>query len=70
MTNNRGRYSDSETYKDIYFTKIDVDELSDLADELDIQAMPTFLLFKDGKEIDRQLEPSPKALSLMLDKGL
>lgn len=31
------------------FVKIDVDELEDLAQTLGIQAMPTFIVFKNGK---------------------
>ncbi|KAL3526485.1 hypothetical protein ACH5RR_011141 [Cinchona calisaya] len=40
-------------YTDIDFVKIDVDELSDVAQEFRVQAMPTFLLLKQGKEIER-----------------
>lgn len=43
----------SAKYTDVDFVKIDVDELSDVAQEYGVQAMPTFLLLKQGKEIDR-----------------
>jgi thioredoxin-like negative regulator of GroEL len=35
----------------VVFAKVDVDEAEDVAASQKIQAMPTFKLFKDGKEI-------------------
>lgn len=43
----------SAKYTDVDFVKIDVDELSDVAQEFGVQAMPTFLLLKQGKEVER-----------------
>ncbi|KAK4409889.1 Thioredoxin H2 [Sesamum angolense] len=40
-------------YTDVDFVKIDVDELSDVSREFGVQAMPTFLLLKQGKEVER-----------------
>ncbi|XP_019161729.1 PREDICTED: thioredoxin H2 [Ipomoea nil] len=40
-------------FTDVDFIKIDVDELSDVAQEFSVQAMPTFLLLKQGKEVGR-----------------
>ncbi|XP_058739238.1 thioredoxin H2 [Vicia villosa] len=40
-------------FTDVEFIKIDVDELSDVAREFKVQAMPTFLLLKNGKEVDK-----------------
>lgn len=40
-------------YTDVDFAKIDVDELSDVAQGFGVQAMPTFVLLKQGKEVDR-----------------
>lgn len=40
-------------FTDVDFVKIDVDELSDVAQEFGVQAMPTFVLVKKGKEVDR-----------------
>ncbi|KAI6700591.1 hypothetical protein NL676_014915 [Syzygium grande] len=40
-------------FADVEFAKIDVDELSDVAREFGVQAMPTFVLVKKGKEVDR-----------------
>ncbi|KAL2552327.1 Thioredoxin domain-containing protein [Forsythia ovata] len=43
----------SSKYTDVDFAKIDVDELSDVAKEFAVQAMPTFVLLKQGKEVER-----------------
>ncbi|KAG8366840.1 hypothetical protein BUALT_Bualt16G0009700 [Buddleja alternifolia] len=40
-------------YTDVDFVKIDVDELSDVSREFGVQAMPTFVLLKQGKEVER-----------------
>ncbi|KAJ4960725.1 hypothetical protein NE237_020635 [Protea cynaroides] len=40
-------------YTDVEFVKIDVDELADVAQEFGVQAMPTFILIKEGKEVDK-----------------
>lgn len=37
----------------VKFVKVNVDEESSLAKDLHIQAMPTFLIYKDGKVVDR-----------------
>ncbi|CAN6454777.1 unnamed protein product [Victoria cruziana] len=39
-------------FTNVSFVKIDVDELRSVASELGIQAMPTFLLFKGGNQVD------------------
>ncbi|PIM99991.1 Thioredoxin [Handroanthus impetiginosus] len=43
----------STRFTDVDFAKIDVDELADVAKEFGVQAMPTFVLLKQGKEVDR-----------------
>ncbi|KAJ8750058.1 hypothetical protein K2173_013973 [Erythroxylum novogranatense] len=40
-------------FTDVQFAKIDVDELPEVAQEFGVQAMPTFVLVKRGKEVDR-----------------
>ncbi|KAG4925777.1 hypothetical protein JHK87_051317 [Glycine soja] len=52
------------------FVKIDVDELSGVAKEFKVEAMPTFVLWKEGKEVERvvgakkeELEKKIKQLS-------
>ncbi|PHT94316.1 Thioredoxin H2 [Capsicum annuum] len=40
-------------YTNVDFDKIDVDDLSDVAQEFGVQAMPMFLLLKQVKEVER-----------------
>ncbi|KAL8459070.1 hypothetical protein ACS0TY_035673 [Phlomoides rotata] len=37
----------------VIFLKVDVDELKAISEEYNVEAMPTFLFLKEGKEIDR-----------------
>jgi len=43
----------SKKFSEIVFLKVDVDELRDVAQEWDVEAMPTFIFIKDGKAIDK-----------------
>ncbi|KAL2504047.1 Thioredoxin H1 [Abeliophyllum distichum] len=37
----------------VIFLKVDVDELKEVAQEFNVEAMPTFVFLKEGKEVDR-----------------
>lgn len=43
----------SKTSPDLEIATVDIDELRDLAIEYEIEFVPTMLIFKDGKVIDR-----------------
>ena len=43
----------SELWKNVRFYKVDIDEVSEAVEEYEVQAMPTFVLFRDGSEISR-----------------
>jgi thioredoxin 1 len=49
-------------YNHVTFVKLDVDEVSDVAQELGIRAMPTFIIFKDGVQVDQVVGANPAAL--------
>lgn len=50
------------------FYKIDVDELPDVAQELGIRAMPTFLVFKDGEKVGEVVGANPNAIKAAIEK--
>jgi len=52
----------SNDYPDAAFYKIDVDEVPDVAQELGVRAMPTFILFKKGQKLNEVVGANPKAL--------
>jgi len=60
----------SEAYPNARFYKIDVDEVPDVAQELGIRAMPTFLLFKNGDKVAEVVGANPKALESAIQSNI
>ncbi|KAI9862217.1 MAG: Cytoplasmic thioredoxin isoenzyme 2 [Vezdaea acicularis] len=60
----------SEKYPAATFYKVDVDEVPDLAQELGIRAMPTFLIFKKGEKVGEVVGANPKALEAAVAKAI
>lgn len=60
----------SNTYPEARFYKLDVDEVPDVAQELGIRAMPTFLLFKNKEQVAEVVGANPKALEAAIQAGL
>ncbi|KAI1114418.1 thioredoxin-like protein [Nemania sp. NC0429] len=56
------KLSDEERFKDVFFAKIDVDDLPELSQELGITAMPTFVAFKGGEPGGKVVGANPKAI--------
>ncbi|KAE8713523.1 Thioredoxin H2 [Hibiscus syriacus] len=55
-------------YDDVEFLKIDVDTLPDVAGELKVDAMPTFVLVKKGKEVCRLVGARKTELQKLIEK--
>lgn len=62
----------SDEYKDkITIVKINVDEQQDHAQKLGVMSIPTTILFKEGKEVGRQIGFSgKKAFEDLMKRGL
>ncbi|OMO77401.1 Thioredoxin [Corchorus olitorius] len=58
----------AERFTEVEFVKIDVDELPDVAQEFGVQAMPTFVLLKRGKEVDRVVGAQKNELEKKVQK--
>ncbi|KAH8705496.1 thioredoxin TrxA [Talaromyces proteolyticus] len=52
----------SKQYTDVQFIKFDVDDSPDVAQELGIRAMPTFIFFKNGQKITDVVGANPPAI--------
>lgn len=56
----------SEAHPNASFYKIDVDEHPEIAAELEVRAMPTFIFFKDGKRIDQVVGANKSAIEALV----
>ena len=52
----------SKEFPNARFYKLDVDEVPDVAQELGVRAMPTFIFFKDGEKVDEVVGANPAKL--------
>ncbi|KAI1163705.1 thioredoxin-like protein [Nemania serpens] len=60
------KLSDEERFKDVFFAKIDVDDLPELSQELGITAMPTFVAFKNGEPGGKVVGANPKGIETLV----
>ncbi|XP_050383829.1 thioredoxin H2 [Argentina anserina] len=56
-------------FTDVDFAKIDVDELSEVSQQFGVQGMPTFVLLKNGKEVDRVVGAKKDELERKVEKN-
>lgn len=54
--------------EDVYFAKVDVDAVPELAKEHSISAMPTFFIFKDGKKAADFIGAAPPKLLALIQE--
>lgn len=66
----RQRHSNNSAYANVNFAQIDVDAVPDVAGDLGIRAMPTFMLFKDGEKVDELLGANPPGLEKLVQQSL
>ena len=60
----------SNTYPAARFYKMDVDEVPDVAQELGVRAMPTFMIFKNGEKIGEVVGATVKPLEAKVKEEL
>lgn len=61
----------AEEWDDIVFAKVNIDEEPQLANEANIEVIPTLVLYKDGKAKDFVIAPNSKlAIEKFIEKGV
>lgn len=60
----------SAKYENAHFYKIDVDEVPEVAQEMAVRAMPTFLFFKDGEKVESLVGANPPALQKAIEAAV
>jgi len=58
----------SQDYPEVEFYKVDVDEVSSVASELGVRAMPSFYLFKGGEKVAEVVGANPSAIKAAIEK--
>ncbi len=58
----------SAAYPSARFYKLDVDEVPDVAQELGVRAMPTFMVFKNGEKVGEVVGANEVALRALVEK--
>ncbi|PRQ28571.1 putative monodehydroascorbate reductase (NADH) [Rosa chinensis] len=57
----------ASSYPDVQFLTVDVDEVQEVATRLDIKAMPTFLVMKEGAQVDKVVGANPEEIRKRID---
>ncbi|KAF8646268.1 hypothetical protein AX16_007292 [Volvariella volvacea WC 439] len=60
------KLSNVADYAGVKFYKVDVDALTDVAQEVGIRAMPTFVAFKDGSKVKEVVGARPQELQHLI----
>lgn len=60
----------SDDFPNAHFIKLDVDDVPEVAQELGIRAMPTFLIFKNEEKIQEIVGANPKALLAAIESAV
>ncbi|KAG8720000.1 hypothetical protein FRC08_001436 [Ceratobasidium sp. 394] len=56
----------SNNIKEVDFYKVDVDSVGDVAQEVGIRVMPTFIAFKDGNKVADVIGANPQGLQKLI----
>ncbi|ESW20291.1 hypothetical protein PHAVU_006G196500 [Phaseolus vulgaris] len=57
----------ASSYQDLLFLTVDVDEVKEVATKMDVKAMPTFLLLKNGAVVDKVVGANPEEIKKRID---
>ncbi|XP_042490161.1 thioredoxin-like protein CXXS1 [Macadamia integrifolia] len=54
-------------HQDILFLSVDVDEVKEVASKMEVKAMPTFVLLKEGAQVDKLVGANPEEIRKRID---
>ncbi|CAL5412059.1 unnamed protein product [Camellia sinensis] len=57
----------ASTYQDMLFLTVDVDDVKEVATKYEVKAMPTFLLMKDGAQVDKIVGANPDEIKKRIE---
>ena len=60
----------SETYSQVTFLKVDVDDVSGISSRCGISAMPTFHVYKAGEKVGEVVGANEEAVRNLIEKHL
>ncbi|KAK7246650.1 hypothetical protein RIF29_41520 [Crotalaria pallida] len=55
------------SYPDALFLSVDVDEVKEVATKLEVKAMPTFVLLKEGAQTEKVVGANPEEIKKRVD---
>ncbi|KAI8567469.1 hypothetical protein RHMOL_Rhmol02G0124300 [Rhododendron molle] len=55
------------TFQDVLFLAVDVDEVKEVATKYEVKAMPTFLLMKEGAQVDKLVGANPDEIKRRIE---
>ncbi|VVB07576.1 unnamed protein product [Arabis nemorensis] len=58
----------AKRFLNVVFFKVDVDEMSSVAKEFEVEAMPTFVFMKEGVVIDKVVGAAKEEIQAKLEK--
>ncbi|KAK3024947.1 hypothetical protein RJ639_042754 [Escallonia herrerae] len=60
----------ASSYQEALFVTVDVDDVKEIASKYEIKAMPTFLVMKEGAQVDKLVGANPDEIRKMIEKIL
>ncbi|KAK2644326.1 hypothetical protein Ddye_019521 [Dipteronia dyeriana] len=57
----------ASSYSDVLFLTVDVDDVKDVASKMEVKAMPTFLLTREGAVVDKLVGANPEEIKKRID---
>ncbi|OIV96116.1 hypothetical protein TanjilG_13048 [Lupinus angustifolius] len=57
----------ASSYSNVLFLTVDVDEVKEVATKMNVKAMPTFLVLKDGVAVEKVVGANPEEIKKRID---